>query len=145
MLELVWERTAAEDEGEILRLAGVTDAGDLCRAAGDAVRVSVPVDRRRRLDLPVEDDREALERPVLADLSREQLPALRDVARDVVELVPALVRELHEDDRAVGLAEVVPGAVQLQVGARHLRDGVLLVLRVEPEEVVVVAESEAPR
>ncbi len=139
LLELVRERTAAEDEGEILRLAGVTDAGDLRRAAGDAVRVSVPVDRRRRLDLPVEDDREALERPVLADLSRKQLPALRDVARDVVELVAAVVRELHEDDRAVGLAEVVPGAVQLQVGARHLRDGLLLVLRVEPEEVVVVA------
>src|ERR671910_672513 len=138
LLELVRERTAAEDEREILRLAGVTDAGDLRRAAGNAVRVPVPVDRRRRLDLPVEDDREALERPVLPDLAREQLSALGDVPRDVVELLAAVVRELHEDNRALGLAEIVPGRVQLQVRARHLRDGLLLVLRIEAEEVVVV-------
>jgi hypothetical protein len=120
-------------------VADVADAGDLSRAARDPVRVRLPVDGRRRLDLPVEDDREALER-LLGVLNRpgRRLSAGGQVACDVVELVAARAGELHQDDRALGLREVLAGAVELEVGARHLRCRVLLVVRVVVEEVVVV-------
>ena len=49
----------------VLGLADVADPQDLGAAARDATGVVVPVDRRRRLDLAVEDDREALERLLL--------------------------------------------------------------------------------
>ncbi len=71
-----------------------------------------------------------------ADGVEEELPADRDVPRDLLEHVLALAGEVHEDDRLAGLrVEVLPGAGQLQVLPRHLRDG----RRRVAQEVEVVA------
>src|SRR5262249_11737096 len=98
------QRTGLQDEGEILRLlerAALTEV-DLGVRAGDAVRVLLEVDRRRRPDLTVEHDREVLvvvPRIALAAGEVEaRLPALRLLARDLVELVGSVVRELERDD-----------------------------------------------
>ena len=68
----------------------------------------------------------------LISRSRTMAKLLRDaaslaahplVARDLLELVAALVRELHEDDRLPGRrVEVLARAREPQVGARQLRE-----------------------
>ncbi len=60
-VELDGQRAGLQHEREVLGLVE-RDAGDLgAVVAGDPVRVLGEVDRRERLDLVVEDDREALE------------------------------------------------------------------------------------
>ena len=61
--ELDGQGAGLEDEREVLRLTDVADARDLGAVrAGDAAGILLPVDRRPRLDLPVEHDREVLRR-----------------------------------------------------------------------------------
>ena len=117
-------RAPSAGRARVLGLADVADPCDLGAAARDAVGVVVPVDRRRRLDLAVEDDREALERLLLRyALVRDLLPARGQLASDLVELVAAAVGELHQDDGALALPEVLARAVELEVGAGHLGTG----------------------
>src|SRR5262249_388004 len=143
LLEADGERTGLQDERKVLGLlerAALPEV-DLGVRAGDAVRVLLEVDRRRRADLAVEDDREVLEVVLRVALPagevEARLSALRLLPRDLVELVGAVIRELERDDRAAGLPEVGARAREDEVATRHLRDGVLLVRRVELREVVV--------
>ena len=144
-------------EREVLRLtdrAAVAEV-DLGVRAGDPVRVALEVDVRRRLELPVEHDREVLDVvEVVALLPAEielRLTALRLFARDLLELVRAVVRELQCHDRPAALAEVGAGAREHEVAAGHLRHGVPRAVRVEVHQVVVRAgrrhgaRTEAPR
>ena len=110
-----------------LRLPDVGEAGDLRAVrARDPARVLLEVDRRPRLDLAVEHDREVLQVVLgvalaAADRVEEQPAALRHVARDALERLGALVREVHQDDRLAGRrVEVLPRAVEVQVAPRHL-------------------------
>ena len=139
--ELDRERTRLQDERQVLRLAHVGETRDLRAVrARDAARVLLEVDRRPRLDLAVEHDREVLEEVAVvalaaADRVEEEPPALRDVARDLLERVRAVVGEVHQDDRlARRRVEVLPRALEIQVLTGHLRD----VGRREAEEVVRV-------
>src|SRR4029079_15157721 len=111
LLEAHRQRTGLQDECEALRLthrAAHTEV-DLRVRAGDAVRVLLEVDVRRRLELAVEDDREVLgvvlvvalaTRGVEADLASRRL-----LLRDFLELVRAVPGELEEHDRVPELAE----------------------------------------
>jgi hypothetical protein len=99
-----WEGAGLQDEREVPPLVQVADARDLRSArAADPVRVLVPVDRRPRLDLAVEHDREVLERLLLGDAAAGEVPdrlaAVGLGVRDRAELVRAVVRELHQHDR----------------------------------------------
>ena len=136
-VELDRQRARLEDEREVLRLRQRRHAGDLGAAAGrvDPARVLLVVDRRERVDLVVEHDREALEVVV-----PKRLPAHRLGPGDVVEDLVAVAGELHRHDRLAGRrVEVLLRPRQLQVLARHLRVRALRVLRVDAvlEEVVV--------
>ncbi len=122
--ELDGQCAGLENEGQVLRLLDVADPGDLGTVrARDPARILLPVDRRPRLDLAVEHDREVLlDLLATADRVGEQLPALRLLPRDVGELLTALLRELHRHDRRLRLGvEVLPRSRELQVGAGHLR------------------------
>ena len=142
--ELDRQRAGLEDERQVLRLGDRVEPGDLRVAAGDPVHeVGIgEVDDRVRTDLVVEDDREALgERAgllAIGDSGQRRLlrAALGELAGDVVELVPALVRELEEDNRLAVLAEVLTRPTGVQVLAGELRHRVLLVVRPVLEEVV---------
>ncbi len=120
--------TALQHDREVLRLVDRADAGDLSAVrAADPVRVLLPVDRRPRLDLAVEDDREVL-RHRLAEQVRLGAPTAGDIAGDAAEDVGALVRERHRHDRLAGLGvEVLARARQAQLLTGHLGDDVLLV------------------
>ena len=143
LLERHRQRTGLEDEREVLRLADRAALAevDLGVRAGDAVRVALEVDVRRRLELPVEHDREVLGVvEVVALLPGEielRLAALRLVARDLLELVGAVVRELQRHDRAAALAEVGARAGEHEVAAGHLRNRVARAVREELHQVVV--------
>ena len=66
--------------------------------------------------------------------------ALGQVPRDLLELLAAAVRELHEHDRlALARVDVLPRPLEHQVGAGHLGNRLLLVLRVVLEEIEVGA------
>ena len=121
------------------------DARDLgAVAARDAAGVLLEVDRRERLHLAVEDDREVLEEVLgralpAADGVVEEPAALSLVAGDLLESLRALAGELHQHDRlARPRVEVLPRPRQLEVPTRHLRDLRRLVL----EEVEVVLRRE---
>ena len=128
-LEVDRKRTRLQDERDALCLADRLQARDLGSSASDparerAVRV---VDLREGADLAVEHDREVL-RSVLDPPTRPLL------GRDVLELLAALLRELHGYDRLAGLGvEVRAGARELEIAPGHLGDVGRLVL----EEVVV--------
>jgi hypothetical protein len=87
-------------------------------------------------NLAVEHDREVLEE-VLAAPRKLGLgaSALCERPRDLVELVAARISELERDDR-LAVLEVRARSLELQVLARHLRDRVLRVRRVELEDVI---------
>ncbi len=145
-LESDGQGTALEDEREVLRLFERADAGDLSAIrAADPVRVLLEVDRRPRLDLAVEHDREVLERVGRIALAAGDVVAgaatVGLAVGDLAELVAALVGELHRHDRLARRGvEVLAGAGQLEVGAGHLGDDLARVgvVRVVVEEVVVV-------
>ena len=149
LTEVVREGARLEHEREVLRLPDRPDAGDLGAVrARDAVRVVAEADRRSGLDLAVEDDRELLGVLVLlAARATGRLPprpaALGERSRHRLELLRTPVREIHEHDRLAVLGalrpDVLPGALEVEVGPRHLRDrGALRSrMRVVLEEVVV--------
>ena len=149
LTEVVREGARLEHEREVLRLPDRPDAGDLGAVrARDAVRVVAEADRRSGLDLAVEDDRELLRVVVLlAARATGRLPlrpaALGERARHRLELLRARVREIHEHDRLAVLGalrpDVLAGALEVEVGPRHLRDRGALRSRVRVvlEEVVV--------
>ena len=84
-------------------------------------QVLLPVDRRPRLDLAVEHDRELMgDLLAAAERVREQLAPLRDVTRDLAEPVGAGVRELHRHDRLAGRRVEVLGAPESLVSAGQL-------------------------
>ena len=110
-----------ENQCQVLRLARVTDAGDLGAVrAADPVRVLIPVDRRPGFDLAVEDDRKVLRDLLAAAEGREPPAPLGFLARDRTELVRTLVGELHQHDRLTGVrVEVCARARELEVSAAH--------------------------
>ena len=116
--ELDGQGAGLEHERQVLRLADVADAGDLGAVrAGDPARILLPVDRRPRLDLAVEHDREVLiDLLALADRVGEQLAALRLPAGDLGELLGPLLRELHRHDRLTASAGRSPAACRTASG-----------------------------
>ena len=109
-----------EHERQVLRLLQVADARDLRAVrAADPVRVLLPVDRRPRLDLAVEDDREVLgDLLAAAEESRAACRGRRSSRVISPNLSAPVARELHQHDRlAGGRVEVRPRARELEVVA----------------------------
>src|SRR5207253_7996164 len=112
-----------QHECEVLRLleAAALSEVDLGVRAGNAVRIALEVDVGRRLQLPVQHDREMLRVvevvALLARLGELQRSALCLLTRDLLELAGAVARELEQHDRLVSRAEVRARPREAEVAA----------------------------
>ena len=130
LLELDRQRARLEHERQVLRLPDALDARDPGAVDRvDPARVLLEVDRRERLDVAVEDDREVL--VVVGRVGARRLaeprvlgaPAHRLRLRDLAELLAPVAGEREQHlGLARGRVDVLLRAGELQVAARHLGD-----------------------